>query len=185
MPDSVLMWLLEILDAIEHGGFKWPKCLMTARVVMLGKTCCRPTSPLQTRPITITSRIYRNWARYRSLEIIDHVKAFLAPQVAGAISGVSADLMAASVLLEVETATIKNHPRMGLTIDLVKCFNAIPRRPVLAAMAKMGVPWQILRTLDSMFSQLQRVLEFPGEIGDAWSSTTGVPEGWLCQSFLC
>jgi ribonuclease HI len=33
-----------------------------------------------------------------------------------------------------------------------------------------------------MFSQLQRVLEFPGEIGDAWSSTTGVPEGCAMSS---
>eukprot|EP00435_Cladocopium_sp_Y103_P023529 s1438_g5.t1 len=177
MPDTILQWLLQILQAIEHGRFSWPKALMTARVVMLGKSSERPTSPLQTRPITITSRIYRNWARYRSMQIIEHVKPLLAPQVAGAISGVSADLMAASLLLEVEKAVLSNHPRIGITIDLVKCFNAIPRQPVLAAMAKLGVPWQIIRALDSMFKQMHRLLELSGEVGDEWFSTTGVPEG--------
>eukprot|EP00435_Cladocopium_sp_Y103_P058519 s96_g20.t1 len=177
MRNIVLGWLLQILHEIEQGRLQWPKSLMTARVVMLGKTNERPTNPLQTRPITITSRIYRTWARYRSMQIIAHVKTFLNPQVAGAISGVSADIMAASLLLEVEKAVLTSHPRMGLTVDIIKCFNAIPRKPILAAMAKLGVPWQIVGALDSMFSQLQRVLELSGEIGESWRSTAGVPEG--------
>eukprot|EP00435_Cladocopium_sp_Y103_P029385 s1966_g7.t1 len=98
-------------------------------------------------------------------------------KMTGAISGVSADIMAASLLLEVEKAVLSNHPRMGLTVDIIKCFNAIPRKPILAAMSKLGVPWQVIKALDSMFTQLQRVLELSGEIGVLWSSTTGVPEG--------
>ena len=176
VPGAILTWRLQILSAIEQGRFQWPRSLMTARVVMLGETCERPTSPVQTRPITITSRIYRNWARYGSLQVIDHVKPPLEPQVAGAVTGVSADLMAASILLEVEKAIVSNQPKMGLAIDLVKFFHAIPRKPVLA-MARMGVPWQIVGPLDCMFSQLQRVLELSGEIREAWGPTTGVPKG--------
>ena len=150
---------------------------MVARVVMLAKTAEQPTSPLQTRPITIASRIYRNWAKYRSAQIIQHVQSILPPQIAGTAAGVSADCLAARMLIEVEQALLDNKPRMGITVDLVKCFNQIPRIPILCAMKKFGVPWQDITALNSMFSQLQRVLELSGEIDKEWDSTTGVPEG--------
>ena len=66
---------------------------------------------------------------------------------------------------------------MGIRVGLVRCFNQIPRVPILCAMRKFGVPWQCTTALDSMFSQLRRALELSGEIGKEWDSTTGVPEG--------
>eukprot|EP00435_Cladocopium_sp_Y103_P022522 s2144_g5.t1 len=177
MPNILLEWLLTLLMEIEKGSFHWPSSLMVARVVMLGKTSDRPKCPLQTRPITIASRIYRNWARYRSLQIISHVQKFLPPAIAGTAAGVSSDMLAAHVLLEVEQALLDGIPRMGITIDLVKCFNQIPRKPVLAAMLKIGIPAEYVTALDSMFLQLRRVLELSGEIGPKLKSTTGVPEG--------
>ena len=177
MPNVLLDWLLTLLMAIEKGLLQWPSSLMVARVVMLGKTGDRPKCPLQTRPITIASRIYRNWARYRSLQIISHVQNFLPPAIAGTAAGVSSDMLAAHVLLEVEKALLDGVPRMGITIDLVKCFNQIPRKPVLAAMLKIGIPVEYVTALDSMFLQLRRVLELSGEIGTKLKSTTGVPEG--------
>ena len=177
MPDCLASWLLRVLMAIERGQFNWPRCLMIARVVMLCKTAEQPTSPLQTRPITIASRIYRNWAKYRSAQIIQHVQTFLPPQIAGTAAGVSADCLAARMLVGVEQALLNDTPRMGITVDLVKCFNQIPRIPILCAMQKLGIPWQYTTALHSMFLQLRRVLELSGEIGDEWDSTTGVPEG--------
>eukprot|EP00435_Cladocopium_sp_Y103_P020979 s325_g5.t1 len=177
MPDMLVVWLLDILTAIERGLFHWPSTWMIARVVMLGKTAERPTCPLQTRPITIASRIYRNWARYRSMQIMAHFKTFLPAQIAGTVAGVSADMLSAIILLQVEKALCDGKPRLGITIDLQKCFNQIPRIPITAAMRKMGVPIQYVTALNSMFSQLRRLLELSGEVGDLWSSTTGVPEG--------
>jgi hypothetical protein len=177
MPDVLVKWLLTILMAIEQGTMDWPASLMVARVVMLGKTSDRPKCPLQTRPITITSRIYRNWARYRSLQIMEHIKTFLPPSIAGTAAGVSADMLAAHVMLQVEKAQIDGAPRMGITVDLVKCFNQIPRKPVLAAMVRLGIPQQYVTALDSIYYQLRRELELSGEIGDQLASTTGVPEG--------
>ena len=37
--------------------------------VMLPKTC-RPESPLDLRPITILSRIYRQWRRYKAVALL-------------------------------------------------------------------------------------------------------------------
>lgn len=177
MPDLILAWLIQFLSAIEEGQFQWPRSLMLARVVMLAKTQDQPVDPLQTRPITIASRIYRNWAKYRSAQIIQHVSGLLPPQIAGTASGVSADLLSASLLWDIECAMQANNPRMGVTVDLLKCFNMIPRKPVLHAMRRIGVPVQFTTALESMFCQLRRVLDVAGEVGDPLQSSTGVPEG--------
>lgn len=177
MPDPLLQWLLAFLSAIEEGRFQWPRSLMLTRVVMLAKTHDQPVDPLQTRPITIASRIYRNWAKYRSAQIIQHVSSLLPPQIAGTASGVSSDLLSASLLWEIECALQTNNPRMGVTVDLLKCFNMIPRRPVLHAMRRLGVPCQFVTALESMFKQLRRVLDIAGVVGDPLQSSTGVPEG--------
>ena len=63
MPTALVSWLLDMIDAIEHGVFLWPRELMVARVVMLAKSAEQPTCPLKIRPITITSRLYRNWSQ--------------------------------------------------------------------------------------------------------------------------
>lgn len=177
MPDALVSWLLQIIADIEDGRFGWPKSMMVARVVMLGKGLEQPTCPLKTRPITITSRIYRTWARCRSLQVIQHLQSLLPAQVAGAAAGVSADVLAAKVMFEVEKALMTSTHKLGITIDLVKCFNQVPRLPILFAMRKLGVPEQVITALDSMFQNLKRVLELAGEVGDEWGSTTGVPEG--------
>eukprot|EP00435_Cladocopium_sp_Y103_P007976 s1192_g2.t1 len=177
MPDPVLDMLLLFLTAIENGKFPWPRALMLARVVMLAKTQEQPVGPLQTRPITIASRIYRHWAKYRSAQIVNHLKWALPPQIAGTASGVSADLLSASLLWEIECALQNNSPKLGVTVDILKCYNMIPRIPVIRAMRRLGIPLQYTTALDSMFSQLRRLLDIAGTVGEPLQSSTGVPEG--------
>ena len=184
MPDCLTALLLQLLSMIENAVIQWPPSLMWARVVMLAKSDQPPQNPLQTRPITIISRLYRTWSRYRSFQIIAHIQAQLPPAIAGTAKGVSSEMLAAHVLCEVENAHQSNHAKLGVTVDLVKCFNRIPRRPVLAALAKMGVPQAYLTALNAMFQQLSRFLEIGGQIGEPQTSTSGVPEG-CCFSIVC
>ena len=162
----------------------WPPSIMAARVVMLAKTELPPTDPLQLRPITITSRIYRTWSRYRSMQIAMHLQSMLPPEISSTAAGISADMLAATVLLEIEHAHKTNAPKLGATLDLVKCYNQIPRIPVLMALSKLGVPREYLTALASMFAQLERFLEIAGQVGTPSKSSTGVPEG-CCFSTIC
>eukprot|EP00438_Fugacium_kawagutii_P030177 Skav221651 [mRNA] locus=scaffold1174:334187:337306:- [translate_table: standard] len=183
MPDALTQWLLDILNAIECDRGDWPKTLMRARVVMLGKTEHAPTNPLQVRPITIASRICRNWARYRAMQAICHFQNHIPAAIGGTVSSVSADMVAALVLDSIEQSFEDDSVRCGVTVDLVKCYNSIPRKPVLAAMCKMGVCREYLRALEGMFRHLERYLELAGQIDATWKSTTGVPEG-CCFSII-
>eukprot|EP00438_Fugacium_kawagutii_P017560 Skav228548 [mRNA] locus=scaffold1887:556581:561575:- [translate_table: standard] len=183
MPTALCQWMLDLFMAVETGLMQWPPSIMTARVVMLTKPDEAPTHPLQVRPITITSRLYRTWAKYRSLQIFQHFQQMLPPEVAGTAAGVSADMIAATVAMEVEEALHTQCHRLGLTIDLVKCYNQVPRLPVIAALKKLGVPEPYLHAVWSMFQQLDRILEIAGCTGKAMKSTTGIPEG-CCFSIV-
>eukprot|EP00438_Fugacium_kawagutii_P017856 Skav229919 [mRNA] locus=scaffold3709:10405:15534:- [translate_table: standard] len=183
MPESLCQWLLDLMSAIELGTMQWPPSIMSARVVMLTKPDETPTHPLQVRPITITSRIYRTWAKYRSLQIFHHFQALLPPEIAGTAAGVSADMLAAVIADEVEDALTTQMHRLGLTVDLVKCYNQVPRIPILAALRKLGIPYQYINAVRSMFSQLDRILEIAGHAGSPVASTAGIPEG-CCFSIV-
>eukprot|EP00438_Fugacium_kawagutii_P022418 Skav206945 [mRNA] locus=scaffold1143:126263:131308:+ [translate_table: standard] len=183
MPKEFTEWILAILTAIEDELGDWPAPLMIARVVMLNKGDTAPSSPLQVRPITITSRIYRTWARYRALQVISCLAHRLSPTIAGSTAGVGSDMFAAQLLDNLESAQLDTEPILGCTIDLVKCYNLVPRQPILEAMAEVGIPMPYLIALRSMFKCLRRVLELGGQTGDLLVSTTGIPEG-CCFSIV-
>eukprot|EP00438_Fugacium_kawagutii_P024655 Skav213934 [mRNA] locus=scaffold2679:137352:142349:+ [translate_table: standard] len=183
MPCGLTEWILRILMAIEEELADWPAPLMIARVCMLNKGETAPAHPLQVRPITITSKIYRNWARYRALQVLSILGNRLPPSLAGSTGGVSADMFAGQLLDHLESAQMDSLPVMGCTVDLVKCYNLVPREPILLAMAELGIPIPYLVALRSMFKMLRRVLELGGSTGDYLTSSTGIPEG-CCFSIV-
>ena len=116
MPNTLVAWLLRIIAEIEIWSFAWPKSLMVAGVVMLGRTHEQPACPLKTRPTTITSRIYRNWTRRRSLQVTQHLQSLLPAQVAGAAAGVSADIGRKGFLLKWSRRFSRANPNLELLL---------------------------------------------------------------------
>ena len=153
-------------------------------MILLGKDEKVPVSPMQVRPITILPRLYRSWARFRALQVIQHLNGLLPPEIATISVGVSADCICAFVLDKLESAIEAGDSACGVIVDLVKCYNLIPRRPLLAACIKFGIPPKYLNALWSMWSQLHRPLEISGEISQTCPSFTGIPEG-CCFSVAC
>lgn len=54
----LLQWLFTLFRTAEAGD-GWPSRLLQARVTLLAKTSEAPSDPLDTRPITVLSRLYR------------------------------------------------------------------------------------------------------------------------------
>lgn len=176
MPASLKGWLFQLFETVECTG-EWPQRLTDAKVVMLSKGDRPATSPMDCRPITILSRLYRCWAKLRSAEVVSHLVNAVEVGTAGAAAGVSADMVIARTLNMVEDASLCNQEIFGLVIDLVKCFNRIPRIPLLAAFLWMGVPVGYLRALEGMLDSLRRFTEISHQMGNAIPSTCGFPEG--------
>lgn len=174
-PPSVLPWLFQIFQNCEKGA-KWPQNWVLARVSMLAKTQ-HPQSPYDTRPITVFSILYRQWARIRSKHILQHMTSYMPKQVAMATSRIPADVAAAYVALQVEESINEGTLLAGLGIDLKRCFNTLPRWPLILAMRRLGIPEQYIAGWESMLKSMRRTLLLGGTQSTPQNSTTGAPEG--------
>ena len=175
MPESFISLLFILFAAFETFA-PWPDLWMISRVICLPKSDC-PNDPLDIRPITILSRMYRQWSAYRSSQVLQHLKRLVPPQVSGAIGCVSANMLAALTMVTAEKALYEHDVSIGAVLDIKKCFNCIPRLPIYALLKAIGVPTMYIRGLARMHQQFIRFLEIGGCVGDPHTSTTGLPEG--------
>ena len=104
-----------------------------------------PENPFDLKPITVLSRIYRQWSRYRAVAISELTKTIPSTIVGGTpqmssllLSGYFQDLLEDGDNLRT---------LCGLTADIVKCYNTIPRYPLALFMMKLGWPLAIVKAL--------------------------------------
>ena len=174
-PEPIVKALFEIWDACE-GGMEWPINWITARVTMLAKTN-HPSSPYDTRPITVLSVLYRQWSRFRSREILKYFQEFMPTEIALATNRVPADAAAALVSLKVEHGINSNQAIAGFGLDLQRCFNTVPRPPLEIALLRIGVPKRYVVAWFQMLQHFRRTLCIGNNQGEPITSYTGIPEG--------
>lgn len=155
---------------------EWPTNWITARVTMLAKTNM-PSSPYDTRPITVLSVLYRQWSRFRSREILRYFQEFMPAEIALATNRIPAEAAAALMALKVEHSINSNRTTAGFGLDLQRCFNTVPRPPLEAALLRMGVPKKYVVAWFQMLEHFLRTLSIANQQGEPSLSYTGIPEG--------
>lgn len=174
-PRPLVEQLFMIFDSCEDGN-RWPDNWILARVTMLSKSDS-PVSAFDARPITVFSVLYRQWSRYRSREILEYYATFMPSTIALATNRVPADISAAMTALKIECAINTRSTLCGLGIDLVRCFNTLPRAPIRDAMKRMGVPPAYINAWVIMLQHMARTLLVGMSQGEPSQSSTGAPEG--------
>ena len=175
IPHCLLRTLFAMFAGFE-SNIPWPHVWALSRVVCLRKSD-DPGNPLDTRPISIMSRMYRLWSSYRSAQVLEHLQGQMPPEVSGAAGIISSDLMAALTVDNVEHCVINKQHCMGCVIDLQKCFNMIPRFPILMLLKLLGIPLPYIIGLRRILCDFRRVMEIGGSVGEEQWSSTGVAEG--------
>lgn len=98
-------------------------------------------------------------------------------ELAAATNGISADTVACLISHAAETAINKGESVCGIGIDLTRCFNTLPRHPLILASRKLGVPEVYMPAWSAMLSGMTRTLTISNSQGPLIPSTTGTPEG--------
>ena len=176
MPQSLTLVLFTMFAAFEEGC-QWPFRWTIARTACLRKQSGTPSSPLDLRPITIMAKVYRLWSSYRSKQVLRYISGLLPPQVSGNTGVMSADILACMTMLEIEEASASDTCRVGAVLDLKKCYDLIPRIPMLMVLRLIGVPTQYIKSLASMFTQVRRTFDILGTLGPLFQTSTGIPQG--------
>ena len=173
LPKWCILYLFQLLTLIEQKA-QWPRFWLFAFTVMLPKTDT-PESPLDLRPITILSRIYRQWSRYKAVALLVELSNRLPNVIAGGTK--TSALMLNAHFQELLESELLNSEANGVTIDIVKCYNLIPRYPLSLFMAKLGWPLYLIRTYMSALMGLRRSFLVLNTVSEWQQSFTGVPEG--------
>ena len=177
LPDDLTQAILDIITKVEKQEMQWPRQWLCGIVHSLEKHE-GAASVSSYRPITIFSLIYRTWASIRSKEILRH----LLPQMPGECFGnlpsrCTTNLwMALQSTMEQDFASGRNS--CGAVLDVVKCFNYLPRVPIMHALLRMGVASPILHAWSSALQLMERRFAIRG------SQPCHPVLYWICRRVL-
>jgi len=173
IPDWCLDLLFSLLRVIDETA-TWPAIWLCAFTIMLPKTSV-PESPLDLRPITVMSRIYRQWSRFKAVSLLVGLASRVPNIIAGGTS--TSSLMLSAHFQEILESEGSDSECNGVTIDIIKCYNVIPRYPLSLMMYKLGWPIPLIKTYMAVLMNLQRSFQTLGSVSSWQKSYTGVLEG--------
>eukprot|EP00435_Cladocopium_sp_Y103_P006334 s3326_g2.t1 len=175
MPDSILHQMLQLIHAIEAGS-DWPSQAVTGLVAALAK---KPTAATvgDFRPICIFSLFYRTWSTLRGKQCLQYLQSIVPQTLLGNIPGRSPKKLWFHVQQCIEHAYGSTDEIAGTVIDLVKCFNTLPRKVLQDLASHIGIPWTVVGPWLKALQQMTRRFQVRGATGKPLLSTTGYPEG--------
>lgn len=186
LPDSAFRSLAQIFARSPSCAFG--TTLSQVITLPLAKTE-DPSSPSQTRPITLVAILYRLWAKTTTMQILKQWKDLIPDYIIGFLPGRSPEIemIKQQFLFELEHSSHDSDRPIwqGLTLDLIKCFNLIGRYPAALALKKSGIPAHLVDTWYFTLNQQTRAWKVSGNIFVFEGTTTGTPEGDSWSVLAC
>jgi ribonuclease HI len=174
-PESTHLAMLELIKALE-AGHDWPTQAVTGLVAALAKTPQVETVQ-QYRPICVFSIFYRTWGTIRARQCLRFLQDIVPNTLHGNIPGRSPKKVWYHVQQCIEHAYSQSTELAGGIIDLVKCFNTLPRGILQELAAHIGLPPSVVIPWTNALRQMARRFQVRGSVGKAIFSTCGYAEG--------
>ena len=186
LPDAPLQDLVRLFSLCARFG--WPRHLARATVSTLAKIAL-PQGMQHGRPITVFANLWRLWASGVATAVLRQWATWLPPGVMGSVPGRSVRDLSLSLEVQVEQALLRGEDYAGFSIDVIKCFNQLPRLPLRFLLGHLRLPEAILAPWFDFLDNCHRLPVFHQCIGPPVPSTTGMPEGCplsvLAQVAVC
>ena len=99
------------------------------------------------------------------------------PGCFGNVPGKSATQLWLNLQILIENCHHHHENITGGVIDIVKCFNNLPRVPLITACVTLGMPKEVAVAWQKGLSSIERRFHVRGSTGPGIRSTTGFPEG--------
>ena len=129
LSDGIVKDLVSILTSYDDGWPAWISSRVNARKLRRGN---------HTRPITVTSLLWRWWASTLARQVLATWANSLPRSVFGGVPNSSVHDVAMQ-------AHASGTPVAGFTLDIVKCFNCIPRQPTRMLLQRLGIPEKLFK----------------------------------------
>lgn len=175
LPIKIWDFMATIFHQIERNHL-WPEAWTLAKTLCLPKSPM-PKTPLDIRPITVMSKMYRVWGKIRGGQVATHLASHVPKTIGGPCAQISSELIALYTADRIEEAISSKTPLSGVVLDIIKCYNTIPRLPLQQLLCKLGIPNDIIHTFFAAMKQLQRFFQVCETCGPTFTTTTGIVEG--------
>eukprot|EP00435_Cladocopium_sp_Y103_P034796 s173_g9.t1 len=176
MPDAWTFRLLELLNRIELGTAGWPTSILYGMVKLLAKDD-GASAISRYRPVVVFSVIYRNWASIRARQLLHRLNAHMSCEAYGFRPGHEPAQLWLALQAEIECALQSGGELCGISTDLIRAFNHIPRQHSFELAAHLGVPGRVLHPWKHFLSNCSRAFVVRGAHSVSTQSTCGFPEG--------
>ncbi|KAJ9444445.1 Retrovirus-related Pol polyprotein from type-1 retrotransposable element R2 [Diplonema papillatum] len=174
LPVPLLDVIALALNDVEGAG-SWPEVVAQALVVLIPKG--EGPQPLEQRPITITSVMYRLWAATRLRFVREWQESWAHPDQRGFRKKGRTQEVYWLLAAKMEAALLNDEDLFAVAFDYSKCFDRIPQEIMLKLVEDMGLPPSVLNAVRGMYRQLRRRFKLPAGLGKEFKATNGILQG--------
>ena len=122
----------------------WPSSIISGFTTLIPKSSETPETPTDLRPITVLRVLYRAWARIRACQLnVLWQEQFAHKGMWGGRTSRGAEPLLLDVALDLEVTSAAHVA--GLSFDLSKAFDRVPRELLGKILAKMSMPGCVFR----------------------------------------
>ena len=175
LSPNVMASYLNLYERAETDGC-WPAQITAGKVHSLAKVP-EAAVPDQFRPITIFSLAYRLWSSLQARYLLKHAEMWVHPGVHGSRQKMQAAHLWSRLNQEIESAYATGLPLAGLSADLSKCFNTIPRWPTLVIAILAGTPEAVTTAWAGALQSMMRHFKVRDSFSSGFPTSTGLAEG--------
>jgi hypothetical protein len=165
-----------MLHDIELGRTNWPTAILYGVVNVLAKNEGASTVD-RFRPVVIFSVIYRTWARVRSKQLLRWLTPKMDVEAFGFMPGCEPSQLWLALQAEIERTLQVHGDLRGLSTDLTRAFNFIPRQHSFSLAEHLGVPERITVPWRLFLDHCTRAFDVRGHLSSCTTSSCGLPEG--------
>ena len=177
--------LMHILQLVEQGA-RWPESCLNGLISSLAK---KETSEFvhEFRPICVFSLVYRCWSSIRAREILRYLSARAPAELIGNRPRHETAEVWWSIACQVEASYHGGPALAGTIADITKCFNALPRIPIVTLARLLHLPKAFCDAWCGALTCMQRRFVVEGGVGQPLFTSNGFPEGdplSVCAMFM-
>ena len=133
--------------------------------------------PMQQRPLSVLSQIYRVWAGIGLEECMVWQELWIHPHAYGFRKKRGATDAAAFISMLIELHKLMKTVLHGFGLDYIKCFDLIPQSIVLHIALTQGMYLGTHRALSGMYRTLTRCFKIMGCLASFFDATNGILQG--------
>ena len=167
LPIPLLTRMADMMNYIETQG-RWPSALERALVSLIPKG--EGGEPLNMRPITVASAVYRLWAATRLRDAVQWQEGWAHPSQQGFRPHRGTLDVYWALALRVEETLQAGTPLTGIMLDYSKCFDRLPHDIMLRLGSAMGADDRIMAPLRCIYKSMRRRFKVGGGVVLARSS---------------